>query len=108
VIEAPKVRLVVEQTCAFAGDAWSRIDRRDEVRDLAATVAVPDASMKVYSDSEFTGDSFSMGSVFGSPPVLVSPDPPLRTRRGALGSPELVEQLVAEVRHAFLLEGRVR
>jgi hypothetical protein len=29
-------------------------------------------------------------------------------RREVLGSPELVEQLVAEVRQAFLLEGRVR
>jgi hypothetical protein len=108
VIEAPRVRRVVEQSCAFACDAWKRIDRRDDVRDLAVTVAVPDASMKVYSDSEYTGGSLSMGSMFGSPAVVVAPDPPLLARREDLGAPELVDQLVAEVRQAFLLDGRSR
>jgi hypothetical protein len=108
VIEAPKVRRVVEQTCVFARDAWKTIDRRDDVRDLAATVAVPDASMKVYSDSEFTGDSLSMGGLFGAPAVVVAPDPPLLARREGLGARELVDHLVAEVRQAFLLAGRSR
>ena len=108
VIEAPRVRRVVEQSCAFARDAWKRIDRRDDVRDLAATIAVPDASMKVYSDSEFTGNSLSMGNMFGSPAVVVAPDPPLLARREGIGSPELVDQLLAEVRQAFLLAGRSR
>ncbi|HXN37235.1 MAG TPA: DUF4062 domain-containing protein [Solirubrobacteraceae bacterium] len=108
VIEAPRVRRVIEQGCAFAHDAWGRIDRRDDVRELAATVAVPDASMKVYSDSEFTGSSLSMGSMFGSPPVVVAPDPPLTARREELGAPELVERLAAEVRQAFVLAGRSR
>jgi hypothetical protein len=88
--------------------AWSRVDRRDDVREIAATVAIPDASMKVYSDSEFTGSSLSMGSMFGSPAVVLAPDPPRLARREDLGSPELVEQLVAEVRQAFLVEGRAR
>ena len=108
VIEAPNVRRVVEQSCAFALDAWTRIDRRDEIREVAATVAIPDASMKVYSDTEFTGSSLSMGSAFGSPAVVVAPDPPRVARREDVGSPELVNQLVAEVRHAFLLDGRSR
>jgi hypothetical protein len=47
VIEAAKVRRVAAQTCAFARDAWTTIDRRDDVRDRSPTVAVPDASMKV-------------------------------------------------------------
>jgi hypothetical protein len=97
VIEAPRVRRVIEQSCAFAHDAWGRIDRRDDIRELAATVAVPDASMKVYSGSEFTGSSLSMGNMFGSPPVVVAPDPPLTARREELGAPELVERLAAEV-----------
>jgi hypothetical protein len=108
VIEAPRVRLVVEQSCTFARDAWTRIDRRDDVRDLAVTVAVPDASMKVYSDSEYSGGSLSMGSMFGSPAIVVAPDPPRLARREDLGAPELVDQLVAEVRQAFLLRGRSR
>jgi hypothetical protein len=98
VIEAPRVRRVVEQTCTFARDAWKRIDRRDDVRDLAVTVAVPDASMKVYSDSEFTGNSLRMGNMFGSPAVVVAPDPPQLARREDVGSPELLDQLLAEVR----------
>jgi len=64
--------------------------------------------MKVYSDVEFAGNSLSMGSMTGSPAVVVAPDPPRVVRREEMGSPELVEQLVAEVRHAFLLDGRVR
>lgn len=108
VIEGLSVRRVVEQSCAFALGAWERIDHRDDVREVAATVAIPDASMKVYSDEEFTGNSLSMGNMMGSPAVVVAPDPPRVARREDLDSPKLVEQLVAEVRHAFLLEGRAR
>jgi hypothetical protein len=64
--------------------------------------------MKVYSDSEFTGSSLSLGSAFGSPAVVVAPDPPRVARREDVGSPALVVQLVAEVRRVFLLEGRAR
>jgi hypothetical protein len=108
VIEAPNVRRVVEQSCAFALGAWTRIDRRDEIREVVATVAIPDASMKVYSDTEFTGSSLSTGGAFGSPAVVIAPDPPRIARREDVGSPELVTHLVAEVRHAFLLDGRAR
>ncbi len=108
VIEGLSVRRVVEQSCVFALSAWGQIDRRDDIREVAATVAIPDASMKIYSDVEFTGNSLSMGSMTGSPAVVVAPAPPLVARREDLGLPELVERLVAEVRHAFLLDGRLR
>jgi hypothetical protein len=108
VIEGSKVRRVVEQSCAFALSAWERIDRRDDLREIATTIAIPDASMKVYSDDEFTGNSLSMGNMMGSPAVIVAPDPPRFARREDVGSPELVARLVAEIRHAFLLEKRVR
>jgi Domain of unknown function (DUF4062) len=108
VIEAVHVRRVVEQGCVFALDAWERIDRRDEIREVVATVAIPDASMKTYSDSEFTGSALRVGSMFGSPAVLMVPDPPRIARRENVGLPELADQLVAEVRHAFLIDGRVR
>jgi hypothetical protein len=108
VIEAPNVRRVVKQSCAFALGAWTRIDRRDEIREVVATVAIPDASMKVYSDTEFSGSSLSMGSAFGSPAVVVAPDPPRVARREDVGCAEFVNQLDAEVRHAFMLDGRAR
>jgi hypothetical protein len=108
VIEAPNVRRVVEQACVFARDAWKRIDRRDEIREVAAILGIPDASMKVYSDSEFTGTSLSMGNMFGSSGVVLAPDPPRVVRREDLGSPEFIDRLVAEVRHVFLLDGRAR
>jgi Domain of unknown function (DUF4062) len=108
VIEASNVRRIVEQSYAFARDAWTRIDRRDNVREIAVTVAVPDSGMIVYSDSEFTGGSLSMGSAFGSSELIVAPDPPLLARREDVGAPELVDQLVAEVRQAFALVGRLR
>jgi Domain of unknown function (DUF4062) len=108
VIEAPKIRNVIEQSCAFAQNAWKQIDRRDDVREVATTVAVPNSGMTVYSDSEFTGGSLSMGSGFGSSQAIVAPDPPRLTRREEVGTPELVDQLVAEVRQAFVLAGRSR
>lgn len=46
--------------------------------------------------------------MMGSSAVIVAPDPPRFARREDVGSPELVERLVAEIRHAFLLEKRVR
>lgn len=108
VIEAPKVRDAITRACAFAAEAWARIDRRDDIRDLAVTVAIPDASMKVYSDTEFSGSSLRMGSGLGGPAVIVAPQPARLARREALGSPELTDLLAAEVRHAFQLEGRLR
>ncbi|MGH2904518.1 MAG: DUF4062 domain-containing protein [Solirubrobacteraceae bacterium] len=108
VIEGPSVRRVVEQSCVFALGVWERIDRRDDIREVAATIAIPDASMKVFSDTEFTGNSLSMGNMMGSPAVVVAPNPPRVARREDLDSSGLVDTLVAEVRHAFLLGGRAR
>jgi hypothetical protein len=108
VIQASSLRRVIEQGCAFALGAWGRIDRHDDVRNVVATVAIPDASLKVYSDEEFTGNSLSIGSMTGSPAVLVAPDPPRLARREDVGSRRLVDELAAEIRHAFALQGRTR
>lgn len=108
VIEAASVRGVLDRSCAFAQQAWERIDRRDDVRELAVTIAVPDSGMTVFSDSEFTGGSLSLGSGFGSSAALVAPDPPLIARREDVGTAALADRLLAEVRQAFVLAGRSR
>jgi Domain of unknown function (DUF4062) len=108
VIEAANIRRVLERSCAFAQQAWERIDRRDDVRELAVTTAVPDSGMTVFSDSEFTGGSLSLGSGFGSSAALVAPDPPLIARREDVGTAALADRLLAEVRQAFVLAGRSR
>jgi hypothetical protein len=40
--------------------------------------------------------------------LVVAPDPPLLAGREDLGAPELLDQLVAEVRQALLLDRRPR
>jgi hypothetical protein len=105
VVQASSLRRVVSQSGAFAHGVWQRIDVRDDIRTLAVTVAIPDASMKVYSDEDFAGSSLSIGSM-SSPPVVLAPDPPRIVRREDVGSTTLLEHLVAEVRQAFALQGR--
>jgi hypothetical protein len=107
VIEASRLATVVQESCAFAACAWERIDRRDDIRQVATTVVVPDASMKVFSDEAFTGNSLSLGSFAGSGAVITAPDPPRVVRREDVGAERFVEESVAEIRRAFQLVGRM-
>jgi hypothetical protein len=86
----------------FAEAVWQRIDQRDEVRDVSITCAVPDAEHKVYA-LEPVGSSLSMP--MSMPHVLVTPDPPVRTRRADL--PSVLDRLEAELHRAFELERAV-
>jgi hypothetical protein len=90
------------QTVAFAEAVWQRIDSRDEVRDVFVACAVPDARHKVYA-LEPIGNSMSMP--MSMPDVLVTPDPPLRTRRADL--PTVIDRLEAELHRSFEVEHAV-
>jgi hypothetical protein len=49
-----------------------------------------------------------MGRGFGSSEAIFAPEPPLIARRNDLGTPDVVERLLAEIRQAFVLAGRAR
>lgn len=97
-VMADRAREVIERAVAFSEAVWQRIDRRDEVRDVYLTCAVPEAAHKVYA-LEPAGRSLSMG--MSGPHVLVVPEPPLAARRADL--PGAVERLEAELHRGFEL-----
>lgn len=61
-----KATAAVVATDNLAQDLWGLVEAGDRVRQVAAAVGVPDASNCVYSLSERTGSSTSMGS---APPL---------------------------------------
>ncbi|MFN2469720.1 MAG: DUF4062 domain-containing protein [Gaiellaceae bacterium] len=88
----------------FALQVWERIDRRDEVHQVAAAVGIPDAHHKVFGPSTHSG-SISMGS--SMPARVVAPEPAAVVRRAEVASDDLVRRLVAEVRRVFVDAGAV-
>jgi hypothetical protein len=99
VVKADRAREVIARTLAFTEAVRQRIDQRDEVRDVALACAVPEAEHKVYA-LEQIGSTMSMP--MGTPHVLVSPQPPLRSRRADL--PWVIDALQAELHRAFEVE----
>jgi len=107
-VVADRVVEVVGRSAAFAESIWSRIDRRDEVRQVLALVAVSGAQGKVYAPRELTGSTLQMGHTFSMPNLLIAPDQPLLVRREDLASAELANRLRAELRRRFAAEGAVQ
>lgn len=99
---------VISHSAAFAEHVWSRIDRRHEVRQVLALVAVPGAQDKVYAPRELTGNTLQMGHTFSMPNLLVAPEPPMLLRREDLANPDVANRLRAELRRRFAAEGGVQ
>ena len=102
---ADRVIEVIGRSASFAEQVWARIDRRDEVRQVLALVAVPGAQGKVYAPRALTGNTLRLGHTFSMPDLLVAPNPPLLARREDLGSPDIANRLRAELRRRFAAEG---
>lgn len=102
VVLASRAREVMARTVAFAEASWARIDRRDVIRDVFVSCAVPEAEHKIYA-LESVGSSMSVP--MGMPRVLVVPDTPIRVARADLRS--VVDRLDAELHRAFEVEGAV-
>ena len=105
---AERVIEVISRSAAFAEQVWARIDRRDEVRQVLAVVAVPGAQGKVYAPRELTGNTLRLGHTFSMPNLLVAPDPPLLVRREDLATADVANRLRAELRRRFAAEGGVQ
>jgi hypothetical protein len=90
---------------AFALAAWSILDEREAVQQVAVALAIPEAQHKVFGNS--TGSSsLQMGS-FGMPTEVVVPEPARIVRSADVSSAELAARLVAEVRRLFTDAGAV-
>lgn len=104
VVMADKAREIMVRAGAFADAVWQRIDARDEVRQVFVTSAVPEAEHKLYALEPLRS---SMSVPMNMPHVLVAPDPPLRVRREDLSRPRTLDQLEAELRRRFAVEGAI-
>lgn len=82
----------------LALDVWSGIDEREEVQQVAVSVAIPEAQHKVFGVGS-NSSSISMGS--GLPQLVVVPSPAVVVRRGEVASDGLAARLVAEVKRVF-------
>ena len=89
---------------AFALALWELIDRREEVQQVAAAVAILNAQHKVFGLSP-NATSFSMGT--GVLPTVVVPESPAIVRRGEVAGDELARRIVAEARRVFADAGAV-
>jgi hypothetical protein len=88
----------IKDVGAFALAVWEAIDRREEVQQVAAAVAILDAQHKVF-DLAPNATSYSMG--MQTPPTVVVPEPPAVVRRGEVAGDDLARRLVAEARRVF-------
>lgn len=99
-----KVVSLVATASATAQDFWTLIDAGGRVRQVVATIGVPEASMKVYAISPI-GNRMTMP--MSTPDSIVAPDPPLIVRRSDVGTEDANQRLVAAVKRAFLDLGAV-
>ena len=58
-VDAGRLRAFVERAQTFALEVWKRIDPGHDVREAAIALAVPEASYKVYAETD-VGGSMSM------------------------------------------------
>jgi hypothetical protein len=95
----------IEDNGSFALAVWNAIDRRKEVQQVAAAVAILDAQHKV-SDLSPDATSYSMGSQTLT--TVVVPEPPAVVRRAEVAGAELAQRVVAEARRVFADAGEPR
>jgi hypothetical protein len=94
----------VRDVGAFALAVWESIDRREEVQQVAAAIAILNAQHKVF-DLAPNATAYSMAT--GVPPTVVVPDPPAIIRRGEVAGDEFARRVVAEARRIFADAGAV-
>lgn len=103
-VVADRLGEVVERAARFAEGVWRVIDNQQDIRQVCAVLAIPDASSKVFTTAP-VGNSMSMSMRLDS--VVVAPQPALQVRRQDAGASETVRQLVASVKRVFQDAGAV-
>ena len=103
-ISYPRVEQIVAAAATIALDLWALLPAGDRVRQVAATVCVPDADHHPLVLGGTTGGSMSVPTI---PSPLVAPDPPLVLRRADVSTAETNRRLAVSVKQAFADHGAV-
>jgi hypothetical protein len=105
-ISYPRIEEIVRTTGRSAQDLWALLPDGDRVRQVAATVCVPDANYHpLVLSGSVGGRSMGMPTV---PSPLVAPDPPLLVPRGNVGTDSMALRLAMSVKQAFADHGAVQ
>jgi len=97
-------QVLVTRAGAAAQLIWNRIDTRDEVGQVAITVAVLDAQYKGYGASSTSSTSVGMGA----PATVLAPQPPEIVARGQLTDELLARRIEAAIKRVFADAGALQ
>jgi hypothetical protein len=103
-VDPERLERFISQAGRFAKTAWDRIDRQDEVAQVAVAVAIPEASYKGFG--RVSGSSMTVS--MNLPPVVVAPEPAEIVPRGQLDGERLARRIVAAVKRVFDDAGAVQ
>ncbi len=103
-VDPERLERFIRQSGRFAKAAWDRIDRQDEVAQVAVAVAIPEASYKGFG--RVSGGSMTVS--MNLPSVVVAPEPAEIVPRGQLDGERVARRIVAAVRRVFDDAGAVQ
>jgi hypothetical protein len=103
-VTAQRLTELVDRSQQFALAVWERIDTGHDVREAAVTLAVPEATHKVYSEVAVAG---AISMPMNLPHVLVAPEPARIVRREDFATDASSKLLVAELKRKFADAGAV-
>lgn len=103
-VDPERLENLICQSGRFAKATWDRIDRQDEVSQVAVAAAIPEASYKGFG----RGNGSSMTMSMNLPSVVVAPDPAEIVPRGQLDGDRLARRIVAAIRRVFDDAGAVQ
>ena len=103
-ISYPRVELAIAATCAASRDLWALLPSGDLIRQVALTVAVPEADHHPLTLTGRVGSSIGIPTI---PDPLIAPDPPIVVRRAEIGTDELNRRLAVSLKQAFADHGAV-
>lgn len=103
-VDPERLENLICQSGRFAKATWDRIDRQDEVSQVAVAAAIPQASYKGFG----RGSGSSMTMSMNLPSVVVAPDPAEILPRGQIDGERLARRIVAAIRRVFDDAGAVQ
>jgi hypothetical protein len=104
-VDPDRLHAGITRAGAFARAAWELLDEREAVQQVAVGASIMGAQSKVFGAP--TGrNSLQMGS-HSLPATVVVPEPARVIRRADVGSADVAQRLVAEVRRVFADAGAV-
>lgn len=103
-ISYPRVEEAIAATCGAAQGLWALLPSGDLIRQVAATVCVPEADHHPLTLTGQVGGSMGVPTI---PDPLMAPTPPIVVRRAEIGTDELNHRLAVSLKQAFADHGAV-